>query len=646
MPPKHSKKASKKSSLLSILIDPQWIDSLKSKLLASVEYKIINFDLFHPHETPDSKQALIKNNETLKENLISLLDNIKDNWGLFRDKEKEKFYNSMQKLIKMTSLSDIYDALLQRNYIEEITAFTKLLDKRKKSTSISTQTSFHPSQQQEVVYALKRMFQEMERYSTQTNTKQLTPSFIQLFLERSFFEMKYTLKLASDAIFNFNNYLKTEKNINMSEKLKSFLLTLTNLWTPTLRNNYEKMDKSDNTNEQTRNILIVLYYCAFIILDRISKILFRIHTKQEQDQFFQVVHTENIIEHVETNLNKIQFPKRKQQSRSTRFPLLRQKLYKRSLSRKEDEENPPTQQQIKQWQQRYDVFFKQLQKEQQTSKPSLSPLPPLPSHSQQQQKKQQQTLQRKQQPTQPHKMDYSFFLPSPYTHRDDPRFTQQQNRKLQQRKKNNRGTVQKSLTDQSIPEKIMRMAVDGNYTCILLIDASNQREKLSMPLEKLLPMEIPPSFQKKPLFVLIDQGDLDSTGSAKVVFKRNKKGARNIIYLHVSCAKERQDGTITDCFKKLSDHDFTKNPMDDFVLLTLRHVLRSIYYKNMHNERKVSKLKQLQELVAQNPYSLLQNQQEIAFLLQPIVNTYDKTLNTIPYTWSVSNDRFRDWKKE
>jgi hypothetical protein len=164
-----------------------------------------------------------------------------------------------------------------------------------------------------------------------------------------------------------------------------------------------------------------------------------------------------------------------------------------------------------------------------------------------------------------------------------------------------------------------------------------------MPLEKLLPMEIPPSFQKKPLFVLIDQGDLDPSGSAKIVFKR---GARNTIHLEVSCAKERQDGTITDCFKKQSEHDFTKNPMDDFVLLTLRHVLRSIYYKNMHNEGKVSKLKRLQELVAQNPYSLLQNQQEIASLLQPIVNTYDKTLNTIPYTWSVSNDRFRDWKKE
>jgi hypothetical protein len=402
------------------------------------------------------------------------------------------------------------------------------------------------------------------------------------------------------------------------------------------------MDKMEREDEETKNVVKLLYYCAFVILDRVGKVLLKVYTKEQQDQFLQNTTKQKTLEHVQTTVNRVKFPEKPQQSPPTRFPLLRQKLLsKRSLSRRE-EENPPTQEQVKQWQQRYDMFLNQLQRERQIqSKPSaISPLVPLPSYSQQQKKKQ-QTLQRKQE--QHHQLDYSFVLPSPYTHRDDPRFTQQQNRKLQQRKRTNRTTVQKSLADQSIPEKIMRMAVDGNYTCILLIDASNQRQHLSMPLEKLLPMEIPPSFQKKPLFVLIDQGDLDPSGSAKIVFKR---GARNTIHLEVSCAKERQDGTITDCFKKQSEHDFTKNPMDDFVLLTLRHVLRSIYYKNMHNEVKVSKLKRLQELVAQNPYSLLQNQQEIASLLQPIVNTYDKTLNTIPYTWSVSNDRFRDWKKE
>lgn len=617
----------------------QRIDSLKKKLVRSVLNNIVHFDQLHPSETQDAKKALIQSNNILKENLIFLLDNIKDNWNLLRDKDKESFYKIMDKLVKIDNLFEVYDALVNKNYIDELKKFTKMIEKKKQHTTVPPQTSKKtvPSQQVDVLYALKRMFQEKKKYSTQ---QQLSQQFLKSFLERSFFEMKYSLKLASDAIFNFNNYLKTEENVKMSDEVKSFLLTLTNLWTPTLKNNYEKMDKTDNTDEETKNVVKLLYYCAFIILDRTSKVLLKVDTKTKQEQFLQNTKIENILEHVETTLHRVKFPEKSQQSPPTRFPLLRQKLYKRSLSRKE-EEPLPTQQQLKQWQQRYDMFLNQLQREQTQSK-SLAispPLPALPSYSQQEKK--QQTLHRRQE--QPHKMDYSFVLPSPYTHRNDPRFTQQQNRKLQQRKMTNRGTIQKSLADQSIPEKIMRMAVDGNYTCILLIDVSNQRENLNMPLEKLLPMEIPASFQKKPLFVLIEQGDLDLSGSAKVVLKR---GARNTIHLEVSCAKQRQDGTITDCFKKQSDHDFTKNPMDDFVLLTLRHVLRSIYYKNMHNDKKVSKLKRLQDLVAQNPYSLLQNQQEIASLLQPIVNTYDKTLNTIPYTWSVSNDRFRDWKKE
>lgn len=656
--PKHSKKTSKKHKQETTLPEEQVIDSYKKKVIRSVIYTIVNFGELHPSQTQDSRRALIQSNNILKENLIQLFDNIKENWHYLHDKDKEHFHKLMKKLVKTDNPVALYDSILEKNYIDELKKFTKIIQKKKKKIATSAIEQQHkPQQEINVIYALKRMFDEKKKYTPQQKEKkiqqaletpvakpqQVSKQFLQTFMEKSFFEMKNSLKLANDAIFNYNNYLKTE-NVQLSDELKLYLISLTNVWNPTIKKNYEKIDKFNWDDDETKIIIKLLYYCAFVILDRIVKVILMINTKKKQEEFLKMTNKENLIQQLDQILKSIKFPTKEQHDiKPFRFLKLRQNLLKKSSLQRKEDVVLPTQQQVKNWQQRYEAFLQQLKKEEQQSKPSAIPtqasslLQPLPSKPIEQQQKKTLSLSKKEQ----YKIDYSY-PPSPYTHKNDHRFTPQQNKKLEQRKLFNKYNIQQSLSIQSIPEQIMRQAMENNYTCIILIDAANQKDKLSMPLKKLIPMEVPFSFRSKPLFVLVEQGNLDPSGLAKIVLRMGDP-----IYLQVSCAKERQDKTITDCFKKQSANDFTKNPMDDFVLLTLQHALRSIYYKN--NQRNVSKLKILQDLLAENPFSLLQTQgdDDVAVLFQPIIKTYYNILHdTMPYTWSVTDDKFRDWKKQ
>ena len=86
--------------------------------------------------------------------------------------------------------------------------------------------------------------------------------------------------------------------------------------------------------------------------------------------------------------------------------------------------------------------------------------------------------------------------------------------------------------------------------------------------------------------------------------------------------------------------------MDDFVLLTLRHALRSYYYKYMrHIGKDVNLLKNLEtfrELVSHNPYQVLLQQQQLDDIVR---QSYARVRfdEDVPYTWLISDDLWRDW---
>lgn len=146
---------------------------------------------------------------------------------------------------------------------------------------------------------------------------------------------------------------------------------------------------------------------------------------------------------------------------------------------------------------------------------------------------------------------------------------------------------------------------------------------------------------------MIEQTDLDQTLIPKVSLDDSRLD-RGVIRLKVSCVKETRDGRRIDCYKKEPRQQFTKNPMDDFVLLTLRHILRSYYYKHTKKyTHLLKKLETFQELLSQNPYQLLEEQQQHLHLSGIVRQAYQKVRfdEDVPYTWLVSDDQWRDWTR-
>ena len=167
-------------------------------------------------------------------------------------------------------------------------------------------------------------------------------------------------------------------------------------------------------------------------------------------------------------------------------------------------------------------------------------------------------------------------------------------------------------------------------------------------LRRLIPVEVPMKERKKPLFVLVEQTDLDRTTTPKATLDTGNTSS-GILRVKVSCVKQTRDGRRIDCYKKEQGQQFTKNPMDDFVLLTLRYALRSYYYKYMRHIGKdinlLKKLETFQELISNNPYNVLQQEQQ---QFGEIVRQSYETVrfdDNVPYTWLISDDQWRDWTR-
>lgn len=224
-----------------------------------------------------------------------------------------------------------------------------------------------------------------------------------------------------------------------------------------------------------------------------------------------------------------------------------------------------------------------------------------------------------------------------------------QDQLLRQRKQRNIPAVQKSLVN--LPHQIMETAIKGKYSGIFLVDAANQLRQFSSQkqirsnLRRLIPVDVIATARWKPLFVLVEQTDLDQSTIPKATLD-NRDLNSGILRVKVSCVKQTHDGRRIDCYKKQTGQQFTKNPMDDFVLLTLQYALRSYYYKYMrHIGKNVNLLKNLEtfrELVSNNPYQVLLQQQQLDDIVR---QSYAKVRfdDNVPFTWLISNDQWRDW---
>jgi hypothetical protein len=230
---------------------------------------------------------------------------------------------------------------------------------------------------------------------------------------------------------------------------------------------------------------------------------------------------------------------------------------------------------------------------------------------------------------------------------------QQQDQKLRQRKRVNIPLLQQSILQQSLPVKIMQIAREGGHTCILLIDQANKASQFQKKAGHtvyqkamgLMPEEVPAKQRQKPLFVFVRQGGLDASRVPSATLMDHGNG---VLDVYVSCRKEGLHGP-TDCYRKQAQGDFVKNPMDDFVLLTLKNSLISFYHeyarrrnKDTQELRMVERLKQL--LVEDNPFGVLAQDTETGdYLNERYRNAV--VVQDLPYTWHVSNDLFRDWTR-
>lgn len=424
------------------------------------------------------------------------------------------------------------------------------------------------------------------------------------------------------------------ERITIDPEIKNFIFKLLSLWKQNYRTNIPHMNEH------------MLADCALLILKRILLVcvLFL-----EGDLDTSILRLRPTLSELNTMIkNAYKAPQ------TTRYRNIIERLRAKWKSGKPPSQRtrsfPATEQQIRTWQKNVGQFLQSLEQEnRKLSSPSQTiPTTPKVSRQEQQEKKQQkkmpttmkQTLQQ---------IPFTFQYVSPgFRHRQSV-----EDAPLQWRKTQNIPDVQMSLVDGNLPGRVMDLALKGNHTSILLVDVANKKrqfpsqEQMRTHLRQLVPADIPTRARRKPLFVLVEQADLDASliPKASLDDRLLKKG---ILQIKVSCVKQTDDGRRLDCYKKQTGQDFTKNPMDDFVLLTLRHTLRSYYYNYMRHWGKdvkfLKKLETFQQLLSDNPFQVLLQQEQWG---QVVRQSYEHVHfdENVPYTWLISDDRWGDWTR-
>lgn len=450
------------------------------------------------------------------------------------------------------------------------------------------------------------------------------------------------MKAVLSTLHGYGSILESRFRENVqNEDVRRYILSLLRVWNLNVQRYWSKIMRTSGVSYTN---MFSIYYCATVILRRI--IFAMLMNMEDKDTEFGrfinmnlMLPTISDIESILQNAVGLNIS-----YKTTILRRLKTKLDQSKLSTKEQVKGV-TQQDVRLWQQRLSKFLEQfdekakatIQKQQQTK----------------QQQTRQQAIQQKQQDriyrqAQQKSIDFSYISPR-YKHRD--RIYLQQNQKLGNRKAQNLQLVQDTI--QQLPEIIMRKAITGKYTSIILVDVANQLHKFGSienmyeNLKELIPWEVPKIARKKPLYVFIKQGNLDQTKRPKADVDESMISS-HIIQIRVSCVKHLESGQKEDCYKKRYQGDFTKNPMDDFVLLTLKYILRSYYYNYMGhlgvNTSELKNVEEFEELLAENPYGVLFEEEDVGSIIHSSYKKSQKSLNKIvPYTWAVSDDLWRDW---
>lgn len=445
------------------------------------------------------------------------------------------------------------------------------------------------------------------------------------------------------AIHSYEMAMRVMAEELKNPEMKNYIFSMLNIWRSNVNKKKDPYFKK-NVDKQ------LIAYCAMMILKRV--LLANLLTLEDQQEMFIKYidrlnpDLETLDDMIKTALNLKQ-QKRKYSEMMTRLrEKMAQKLKRQEKTFSSSQQHEEPKQQIRQWQQRVAKFLEQLDEENKKQQETL----PEKKYQQVSTSQQQQQQQKKRQQT---KQQFIFDYVSPgYQHRQDKRISPEQNRLLQQRKLKNIENVQSSIISQSIPTRIMEIAIHGNYSSILLVDVANRKrgfttqQQMLSNMGVLIPWDVPKNALRKPLYVLVEQAGLDKSALPKATFEEGHSG---VLHVKVSCVKQSQDGRKIDCYKKEKQGQFTKNPMDDFVLLTLKYTLRSYYYKYMDylglGSNTLKKLENIEQLFTNNPYNTLLEEEDIGDIVR---QTYDKIKfdKKVPYTWIVSNDQWKDWKRK
>jgi hypothetical protein len=227
----------------------------------------------------------------------------------------------------------------------------------------------------------------------------------------------------------------------------------------------------------------------------------------------------------------------------------------------------------------------------------------------------------------------------------------------------------------------MKYARSGGFSSIILVDVRNlvsrftkaqldlfvstktrefdkKYQKLKAGRANIVPELSNTDDMLKPLYVFIDQGDLDTMMIPNVVMEPVIE--QDVIRICVSCVKDTSVGK-RNCKQKVNqvggggasnnqDDEDTTNPMDDYVFLSLKSILegfneRLVLLVSQKRAMEMKNLSLLEQYIRGHRYhpvsdSVLQKKKQI---LQTIRRLNKRTSLKIIPIYAMTHDKHRDW---
>lgn len=232
---------------------------------------------------------------------------------------------------------------------------------------------------------------------------------------------------------------------------------------------------------------------------------------------------------------------------------------------------------------------------------------------------------------------------------------------LRQRKQENMVLLRDDVS--GLAKTIMEEALSSNASCVLLVDVRNistkrfasqsfhgKRQKLFLQSnEKLIRQQLSQNDRldadlSNPLIVYVDQGDVeDGFQSGFVSSDDNMR-----MLVRVPCVKPF-NGNQVDCHLKMSQtqqQQSLKNPMDDYVLLSLYSILNKYYRNRLHKEGKLVEqaFREINQFMRWNP-GMARYSPDMALQFRDRMKEV-RQFNKKPtsYAFIISGDMYRDWK--